>query len=215
MGPYNRTQNTVNIQPVIPLAEGKFILRAILPIVNQPNIFSETGNFKGIGDISLSAFYASNKGKINWGAGPAINIPTAGENLGIKEWGVGPSVVGVIKPGNWVIGTLISNVWSMESNQSAFTLQPFINFNLPKGYYLSTSPKIIANWKADSGDKWTIPVGMAFGKLLKPKGFLPINVQAGAYYNIEKPELTGGDWQLRVALTALIPKALFKNNNNH
>ena len=213
IGPYNRTQNITNIQPVIPFAEGKFIVRAILPIVNQPNIFSETGNFNGIGDISLSAFYTSNKGKINWGAGTVFNLPTAGENLGIKEWGVGPSFVAVIKPGKWVIGALINNVWSLESDQSAFTLQPFINYNLPNGYYLTTSPKITANWQAESGNKWNIPIGMAFGKLIKPKGFLPLNVQAGAYYNLEKPELTGSDWTLRATVTLLIPKAIFNKKN--
>ena len=115
IGPFDRTQNILNIQPVIPMAEGKFIIRTILPIVNQPDILSETENYNGIGDISLSAFYTNNKGKISWGAGPIINLPTAGENLGIKEWGLGPSIVGVIKPGNWVIGVLINNVWSLES----------------------------------------------------------------------------------------------------
>jgi len=212
IGPFDRTQNTLNIQPVIPIAEGKFIIRAILPIINQPNILSETENYNGIGDISLSAFYTNNKGKINWGVGPIINLPTAGKNLGIKEWGIGPSIVGVIKPASWVIGVLINNVWSLASDLTAFTFQPFINYNLPNGYYLSTAPKVTANWQADSGNKWTVPIGLAFGKLIKPKGFLPFNMQAGAYYNIEKPEVIGAEWQLRVAITALIPKAIFQKN---
>lgn len=215
IGPFDRTQNITNIQPVLPFAEGKFIVRAIVPIINQPNIFSDSGNFNGIGDVNLSVFYANNKRKINWGIGPVFNLPTSGENLGLKEWGVGPSFVAVIKPSNWVIGVLINNVWSLESDQSAFTIQPFINYNLPKGYYLSTSPKVTANWQAESGNKWTIPIGMAFGKLIKPKGFLPLNVQAGAYYNIETPEPTGSDWTLRTAVTVLIPKAIFKKKNNN
>jgi len=215
IGSFDRSQNSTNIQPVIPFADGKFIARVILPIISQPNVFSKTGNFKGIGDINLSVFYANNKGKVNWGAGPVFNLPTAGENLGIKEWGIGPSFVAVIKPGNWVIGTLVNNVWSTESEQSLLTIQPFINFNLKKGYYFSTSPKITANWQADSNNKWTIPLGMAFGKLIKPKGFLPFNIQAGAYYNLEKPEFTGADWELRIGITALIPKALFNKNNKN
>ena len=213
VGPYDRTLNVTNIQPVIPMADGKIIARVILPIVNQPNIFSESGNFKGIGDFNLSVFYTK-KGKVSWGVGPVMNIPTAGDNLGIKEWGAGPSLVGVIKPSNWVIGMLINNVWSLESDNSAFTIQPFINYNLPKGYYLSTSPKVVANWEADSDNRWTIPMGIGVGKLVKPKGFLPFNVQVGADYLIESPELTGGDWVLKFSFTALIPKAIFKKNKN-
>lgn len=214
IGPFDRTQNITNIQPVIPLAEGKIITRLIVPIINQPNIFSESESSNGIGDINLSVFYTK-KGKISWGAGPVFNLPTADENLGIKEWGVGPSIVGVFKPRNWVIGMLVNNVWSLESDQSALTIQPFINYNLPDGYYLSSSPKVTANWQASSGNKWNVPVGMAFGKLIKPKGFLPFNIQAGAYYNLEKPELSGSDWELRVAITALIPKAIFKKNKSN
>ena len=209
IGPFDRTQNILNIQPVVPFAEGKFIARVVIPILNQPNVFSETGSFSGLGDILLSAFYASKGEKVSWGAGPVFNIPTAKENLGIGEWGFGPSFVAVVKPSNWVIGALINNIWSLESDQSAFLLQPFINYNLPDGYYFSAAPSITANWKAATGEKWTIPVGLAFGKVIKPKGFLPFNLQAGAYYHIEKPEVTGSDWTFRVAITALIPKAIF------
>lgn len=215
VGPFDRTQNITNFQPVIPLAEGKIIARVIVPFIRQPEIFSESGSKSGIGDISLSAFYTSNKGKVSWGAGPAINIPTAAQNLGIKEWGIGPSFVAVIKPGSWVIGTLINNTWSLESDQSTFLIQPFINFNLPEGYYLSTAPGITANWKAQSGEMWTIPIGLAFGKVIKPKGFLPLNIQVGAYFNLEKPEVLGSDWTLRIAITFLVPKAILKGSKKN
>ena len=209
VGPFDRTLNITNLQPVIPMADGKIIARVILPIVNQPNVFAESGNFNGIGDVNLSVFYTK-KGKVSWGVGPVFNLPTAGDNLGIQEWGVGPSVVGVVKPGNWVIGMLINNVWSLESDNAAFTVQPFINYNLPNGYYLSTSPKVVANWQADSDNRWTIPMGIGIGKIVKPKGFLPFNIQVGADYLIESPELSGGDWTFKFTFTALIPKAIFK-----
>ncbi|NAY91297.1 neuromedin U [Muricauda sp. JGD-17] len=209
IGPFDRTLSITNLQPVIPMADGKIIARVILPIVNQPNVFAESGNFNGIGDVNLSVFYTK-KGKVSWGVGPVFNLPTAGDNLGIQEWGVGPSVVGVVKPSNWVIGMLINNVWSLESDNAAFTVQPFINYNLPNGYYLSTSPKVVANWQADSDNRWTIPVGIGFGKIVKPKGFLPFNIQVGADYLMESPELSGGDWTFKFTFTALIPKVIFK-----
>jgi hypothetical protein len=30
------------------------------------------------------------------------------------------------------------------------TLQPFLNYNLPKGWYLTSSPVITGNWEANS-----------------------------------------------------------------
>ena len=65
-------------------------------------------------------------------------------------------------------------------------LQPFVNFNLPHGWYLTSSPIMTANWEAGSGDKWTVPVGGGVGKLFK-LGKLPINTSLQAYYNAERP----------------------------
>ena len=213
VGPFDRTQNVTNFQPVLPFANGKIITRVVVPFVSQPNILSETGSSTGLSDITFSAFYAhGGEGKVSWGVGPIINIPTAAEGLGAGEWGVGPSFVAVIKPGNWVIGALVNNVWSVGNDKiNSFLLQPFINCNLPKGNYLTFSPGITANWNADSDDRWTVPLGMGAGKIIRVgRSGLPLNVQAGAYYNVVKPEFTGADWTLRLGATILLPKAIFK-----
>ena len=49
-------------------------------------------------------------------------------------------------------GFLILNLWSFAGDQdranvNAMTLQPFLNYNLPKGWYLTSSPLITANWR--------------------------------------------------------------------
>jgi hypothetical protein len=85
-------------------------------------------------------------------------------------------------------------------------LQPFVNYNFPDapGRYLSFSPVITADWKADSGQKWTVPIGLSIGQIVKPGG-QPMNLQAGAYYNVERPD-TGARWQIRLQLVLLFPK---------
>jgi len=40
-GEYNRIRNVLNIQPVIPLLDGKLITRTIIPIVWMPNYYTE------------------------------------------------------------------------------------------------------------------------------------------------------------------------------
>ena len=67
-------------------------------------------------------------------------------------------------PGKWVVGCLAQNIWSFkeddeEPDVNKFTFQYFVNYNLSKGWYLTTTPTITANWEADSGEKWTVPVG--------------------------------------------------------
>jgi len=83
-------------------------------------------------------------------------------------------------------------------------IEPFVNYNLPGGWYLITDLISTVNWNASSGNKWTIPLGGGFGKLFKI-GNQPINSRIEAYYNIEKPD-GGPDWQTVFTFQFLFPK---------
>ena len=83
-------------------------------------------------------------------------------------------------------------------------IEPFINYNLPGGWYLITDMIITANWNADSGQRWTVPLGGGIGKLFKI-GNQPINSRIEAYYNVEKPD-AGPDWQTVFTFQFLFPK---------
>jgi len=212
IGPDNRTKNVLNIQPVVPLSlseNTKLIVRTIIPIVNQP-ISNDKSQF-GLGDMSLSLFFTPAKpGKLIWGAGPALGIPTGmDEVLGSQKWSAGPSVIGLIQPEGWTMGMILQNTWSYaghsdRSDVNFFYSQVFVTKNLPKGWYINTAPIITANWEAeDSSNQWTVPLGAGFGKLFKI-GNMPINGQAGYYNYVVAPD-NGPDWQLRVQLSLLFP----------
>jgi hypothetical protein len=86
---------------------------------------------------------------------------------------------------------------------NTFLAQPFINYNLEQGWFLSTSPIITANWLAAPGQQWTVPVGGGFGRVFK-LGDQPVNASINAYYNVERP--TGASsWSLRTTLALLFP----------
>ncbi len=57
------------------------------------------------------------------------------------------------------------------------TLQYFVNYDLPEGWYLTTAPIITANWETDPGNQWIIRFGGGVGKIMK-FGKLPRNGQA-------------------------------------
>ncbi len=120
----------------------------------------------------------------------------------------GASIVALTMPGNWVVGSLLSQVWSFagsgDNDVSLFTWQYFVNYNLPNKWYLTSAPINTANFEADSDNRWTIPIGGGVGKVFTI-GKQPINAQVSAYKNIEAPEL-GADWQFRFQLQFLFPK---------
>ena len=213
IGPHNRTQNVLNIQPVIPFGlseDWNLITRTICPLIYQPFVGQESGGKFGLGDINSSAFLSPAKpGAIIWGAGPIVSFPTATDDiLGTGKWSAGPSFVILTMPTPWVLGILANNIWdfageSDRAHVNQMLIQYFINYNLPDGWYLSSAPIMTANWKAPSGEKWTVPVGGGGGKVLSIGG-LPVNIGAQAFYNVEKPD-GGPDWSMRLQVQFLFP----------
>jgi len=162
IGPYERAENVLNIQPVIPFhitKEWNVITRTIWPMVVEPNTEKPTQGWTGFGDLNPSLFLSPAKpGKLIWGVGPAIVLPTAtAEQLGQGKFSLGPAVVALTTPGHWVIGALANNVWSVAGPHeravvNQFLLQYFINYNMKKGWYITLPPIITADWRASSGN---------------------------------------------------------------
>ena len=222
VGERGRTQNVLNFQPVIPLKIGggwNLITRTITPIIYQPSLYkgvpgvrtSDDPDF-GLGDINPTAFFATSlRRDLMVGFGPTVTLPTAAaKDLGTGKWSAGPAAVAVWMPGHWVIGALVNNQWSFAGDNdrrqvNQMLVQPFVNYNLGKGWYLASSPIITADWEAKQGKNvWTVPVGGGFGRLFRV-GKLPVNTSVQAFDNVESPEF-GTDWTLRLQVQFLFPK---------
>ncbi len=214
LGPNDRTQNVLNIQPVVPLnlsTNWNLITRTIVPVIVQPDLASASGSTTGVGDILFTAFLSPRgAGKVIWGAGPVISLRTGKDGLSSEKWAVGPSIVLLTMSGPFVAGVLWNNIWSVAGDEdradvNSMLVQYFINYNLPNGWYLTSSPIITANWEADSGNKWVVPFGGGAGKIFRV-GKQPLNASAQAYLNAVKPDDFGADWTLRAQLQFLFPK---------
>jgi hypothetical protein len=140
IGPFDRNQNVLNIQPVIPFQVSKdwnLIIRWIAPIIWQPapgtanlevygieentpaylaaqDVQKNAGVF-GLGDMTPTFFLSPHKPhKLIWGVGPVFVLPTATNRvLGQGKLSMGPSVVVLVQPGHWTLGALINNAWSV------------------------------------------------------------------------------------------------------
>jgi hypothetical protein len=129
---------------------------------------------------------------------------------------VGPSFVILMQPGDWTFGALINNAWSIAGNEDRedvnhMLLNLFIVRQLGEGWYVNSAPIITADWQADSGQQWIVPVGAGGGKLVMLGGKLPVNIQTQLYYNVVKPDF-GPEWQWRFQIQILLPKSILSGN---
>src|SRR5258706_15704530 len=213
-GPFNRTQNVFNIQPVIPVnisSYWKVIGRIVQPLVWLPSPNQNTGGEYGLGDMAPDFFFAPrHPGKLMWGIGPAFAIPTATDHvLGQGKFSMGPSAVVLVQPGKWTIVNLVNNVWSVAGSGSRPSVnqmldQYFITRNLKKGWYVTSAPIITANWNAPSGNVWTVPFGGGPGRVQK-LGTQPVNWKVEFFANAVHPK-GGPSWSMRLTLAFLYPK---------
>jgi len=217
VSPGYRTQDILNIQPVVPVGISKdwnLIIRVITPIIwqplpNQPPA-PETGVY-GLGDMVPTFFLSPKKpGKLIWGLGPVFQLPTATNNfLGQGKLGMGPSAVALMQPGHWTIGVLFNNIWSVAGSGSRpqvnqFLLQYFINYNLKKGWFVTWQPTLTANWEATNGGRWVVPFGGGVGRIMK-LGFQPVSLTAQFYGNAVHPP-GASPWGMRLQIAFLFPK---------
>ncbi len=77
-------------------------------------------------------------------------------------------------------------------------------YNFKGGTYLTNAPVATVDWKAESGNRWTVPVGGGIGRIFH-FGKLPVNAQLSAYYNVVRPDF-GPNWQIRAQVQLMFPK---------
>ena len=226
IGPYNRTGDIFNIQPVIPVKLSEKVMlinRIIQPIVWQPYSAQTMGGQFGFGDMNPTFFLSPAKpGKLIYGVGPTFILPTAtSTQTGQGKFSLGPSVVALMQPGHWTLGVLINNVFSVAGSShrpdvNQMLLQYFINYNLKKGYYLTSGPIVTANWNATGsgdaatgndttgGNVWVVPFGGGIGQIRR-LGFQPINWTVQFYGNAVHPQ-GASSWSFKFQIALLYPK---------
>jgi hypothetical protein len=217
-GVRDNTQQILEIKPVIPQeisADFNWVHRVIVPLIDQPSFAEGSSSRSGLGDIIYQGFLSAKKpafGKLIWGVGPALSIPTATDDvLGSDQWTLGPNFVGLMSEGPWVTGAVAGTSWTIASNDNdrpnvrQMTLQPFVNYNFGGGWYASSAPIITAKWSADkSSDTWTVPVGAGLGRVFAI-GEQHINLSVRPYYNVHRPK-NAARWTLEIQLTFLFPE---------
>jgi hypothetical protein len=219
---------TLNIQPVVPISISKdwnLIVRTILPIVSQHDLFfipnlpkdspfqPQNRSQDGLSD-TLQSFFLSPKNPgpfgLIWGIGPAFLYPTGTHPfLGTGTFSIGPTFVVLKQSGPWTIGVLMNQLWSVvieehRKSYSAMFEQPFISYTTKTHTTFFVNTETTADWNASSENgKWTVPLNFGLSQILKI-GKQPISLQIGGRYYADTPRY-GPTWGVRFNLTLLFP----------
>ena len=205
-------QYKLNLQPIVPISLSQdwlLISRTILPIVYQENIVG-TSSQAGLSDTLQSFFFSPvkpTKGGWIWGAGPALLLPTATDDLlGAEKWGAGPTAVVLKQQNGWTYGALANHVWSFagESDRAevnATYLQPFVSYTTKTATTFTLNTESTYDWH---NHQWTVPLNLMVQQLVR-LGKQPVALTVGARYYADKPD-GGPDWGLRFAVIFLFPK---------
>jgi hypothetical protein len=215
VGEKSRPQDALLIEPVVPFritSDWNLITRTIIPLIDQPTLAPGLGNVNGLGDAQISLYMSPAKpfGGLIWGLGPSFSFATASDrSLGTGKDSAGLSTALLTIQGHWLVGVLITDVASIAGQDDRksvhqFLMQPFVDYNFSGGWYLATSPIITANWRATSGNRWTVPVGGGGGKILHV-GRQAVNAYIQAFDDAVRPR-QGGTWTLRLQVQLLFPK---------
>jgi hypothetical protein len=211
-GAYMATKDTFEIdQAVVPFRlndDWSLITRTKLPFEVQPP--KDVGDrwVSGLSNGYTTFFLSPEHGNsFYWGIGPVLYYPTATNSaLGVNKWGSGPSVAFVHEDARpWMFSAVVNNIWSLGGPPSSgdrtnqLLLNPTVSYHFADGWSVSSSPNITANWIV-SGNKWTVPVGGGFSKIIRIDK-QPVKLSLEAYYNAIRPNAGNDTWLLQATLT--------------
>lgn len=202
---------TTNIQPVTPFkldSRLTLVVRTILPVIGQNDIFPGAGEQFGLGDTLQSFFFVPpTVNGFTWGAGPAVLWRTGTDTLLTSgKWAAGPTAVALQQTGPWTVGALVNHVWSFAGDEdradvSSTFIQPFIAYAASGGWTYTLNTESSYDWVAD---EWSIPINFMITKLTK-FGDQPVSIQAGLKYWADSPDSGPHGVGGRLALTFIFP----------
>jgi hypothetical protein len=209
VGPRHNVGQSLNVEPVFPFhlnSEWDLIARPNLTLTYLPSPHEQFG----LEDLQ-TLFYLtpSSASKWIWGIGPIFEFPTATDKqLGTGKWSIGPNGALVYSNGPWFNEILAYHLISFAGDRgrasvSLTYLEPQISYNFESGWYVDTDPEMTFDWRADSANAWTIPVGADVGKAFN-LGSRAMSLQIGSYDFVKHPQ-GSARWMIRVTLTLLFP----------
>jgi hypothetical protein len=211
--------NNLYFQPVLPVSLTKdlnLITRPIITVYNSVPHPTATGGSErttSFGDMVLAQVLSpAHTEPWIFAAGPTWIFPTAGSDFaGQGKWQVGPAVGGGYITDKFLIAAFAQQWWSFAGDAdrrdtSQINILPLVYRYFGDGWSVGYSGNILADWTARGSDRWTVPLGLSVGKVVK-FGQLPVQIQIGGQYFQVRPE-GGPKWNVQLQITPVIPRLI-------
>ena len=180
-------------------------------MIDQTDIFPGSGSQSGLGDTLQSFFFspkAPTSGGWIWGAGPALLLPTASNDLLTSDkWGLGPTAVALKQAGPITRGVLANHIWSVAGDDDRADLsntfvQPFFVFTTPKALSYTAFADLTYYWKED---QWSAPISFGATKVTR-LGNQMLSWGGFIKYWAKKTDTDPEEFSFRLQVTLLFPK---------
>jgi hypothetical protein len=208
-----------NFQPVLPLhltEKFNLINRAVVPFMGVNPVPDASGGINHpaeFGDIILANIFAPNKARgFVWGVGTTWSFPSASSDLaGTGKWMLGPTAGALWIGKEWVFGVFPQQWFSIGGDSdrddvSFLDMQYAVWRLFPGGWQVGFVQEFTVDWKADSGNKVTLPIGIGAGRTFKIGSFA-MKVDGQVSYAVVHPDDFGQRWDFKFRITPII-KAL-------
>ncbi len=211
--------NAFYMQPVLPVKlteDLSLITRPVIPVyqsVPVPTGPTTSHRRTDFGDIVLAQVLSPQLPK-PWiiAAGPTWIFPSAGSRAtGQGKWQAGPAVGGGVVTDKYIVAGLVQQWWSFAGDSgrpatNQLAILPKIYAFWGDGWSVGYAGQIQADWTARSGDRWTVPMGLALGKVVH-LGILPVQLRLGGDYYPVRPQF-GPKWNVQLQITPIIPRLI-------
>jgi len=215
-GPNNDTSYNFQLQPVYSIENNtswNMILRGIVPIIGiEPGVVAPpigpeprppSGSTWGIGDTMVQMFFSPKSDAAwKWGVGPQVSLDTStSSRVAGPGWGAGVAGVVFGGIGDMALGVVGMYHWG-ERDFEVGTLQLIALYNFPNapGYSLGYNNSLTYNPKATSGNKWQVPLGLTFSRMIMLGNGDGLDLSIGAYDLAKSPD-GGHSWQLKFGIS--------------
>ncbi|HAM51576.1 MAG TPA: hypothetical protein DCP92_13140 [Nitrospiraceae bacterium] len=163
--------NIFTVALTMPLPEYRLLPFPQLSLLTVPAAVTLPGVSTGFGDVRFVDVAVLHAGpSLIWGVGPAFVFPTASPGTtGQGKWQAGPAAAIGFLPERWLVGVLAQNLISFagESNRAdvnGLILQPFVSYQLGKGWFVRSQPQMLFDWKTG---RQLLPIDLGVGRVFK------------------------------------------------
>lgn len=178
--------NVAAMSITMPLPRRRLLPIPQLTLLTIPAAVSTPAGETGFGDMRFVDVAILDPGhRVLLGVGVTLVFPTASEpETGQEKWQAGPAAAMAYAPKRWLVGFLAQNPISFAGDSERFDvnalfLQPFVTYQLGRGWFVRSVPQMLFNWETDNE---VVPLDLGVGRVFQIGG-QTVNIFVEPFWN--------------------------------